>query len=247
MLDPIHPHEDGVPRIDAIAESGVEVSGDRQPVLVRDFDQGAELLRTNPLRLEGSSSSKRPIRRFSSDRVGRHRFVAPSGAGGSPVGTRTVDARTGKLARSDAFPAPAGLGGIDFPRREGGRDAVGHEEHRVDRVLVDPTLPEEVDRVVGVQVEDARHDEVALVEEDRLGAAPERLELADAEDRAIADQNARIRTGTVTRPVPQASPENDEITFLGRWALRAQGRDDEYREQRGTGTRDLHGDESKNG
>ena len=72
-----------------------------------------------------------------------------------------------RRARHHAF-------GIDFAAGERRRDAVGEKEDRVDRVLVDALLAEQVDRVVRVQVEEARQHRFAGGELHDAGAASSR-------------------------------------------------------------------------
>jgi len=58
---------------------------------------------------------------------------------------------------------------IDFTGRERGRDPVGEEYHWVDVVFVDSALPEEIERVVRVQIEQTREDGLPVFESNDRG------------------------------------------------------------------------------
>ena len=145
-----------------MAGAGIEVAGHRRAVLVGLLDQREELRRLDPLRLEASGAARRPLVDVLADLLWRFTAACQPGRAEPKYGPelrmrapicspRSIRRR----ARHHAF-------GIDFAGRKRRGHAVGEKHDRVDGVLVHASLTEEIDRVVRVQIEQARQHVVGV-------------------------------------------------------------------------------------
>src|SRR6185437_15933878 len=114
------------------------------------------LLGMNSLRLEAAHAMRRPVIDLLADPRGRFHLVVPAGTGRAEIRARVVDARADLVAAVDPLARRDHHARIDFAGWEGRGDAVGEKEDGIDGRLVYPSLPEEIDGVVRVQVEHAR-------------------------------------------------------------------------------------------
>ena len=95
--------------------------------------------------------------------------------------------------------------GSIFTGRKRRGHAVGQEHDRVDRVLVDSALTEQIDRVVGVEIEQAGQDVVGVAQlDDRRARQVDALQVrANGLKDAAANHDAGVRHGRVADAVKE--------------------------------------------
>ena len=116
------------------------------------------------------------------------------------------------LTRAQALLQGAHLVRAGLPVREGVGDPVGQEERRVRARLVDAALPEEVQVVVGVQIEEAGQDDLPLPDLHHRGAARHRLRSrlrVHGPEAPLRHHDPRVGHHGVPGSVEQAAPLHD--------------------------------------
>ncbi len=173
VLDAVDPHADRVARVDAVAPAGVEVAGDGEAVAVAAADQRRERGGRDALRLEPADAVGGPVVDLGADRVGGHRGGQPAGARAAEIGAGVEDARPHAPSRVDLPAQPLHGVRVHLAGREGGGDAVGQVDDRVDPGLVGAGASEQLHPVVRVQVEETGQQVLVRVEGqdvERVGA-----------------------------------------------------------------------------
>jgi hypothetical protein len=199
-----------------MAETGIQMSGDRKPIPVRLIDQCRELRRLNAFGLEPLHAAHRPFVHFLADAFRRFGRSLPTRACRAEVRTRSVQAGANLLASFEPTSRRFHPHRINFAGRERGGHTIGEKQHGVDRVFVDAALPEQVNRIVGVQIEEARQNRFRVGEthDPRGGQIAARQIRPDLEKNSLPHHDPRVRHQRVADAVEQPAAHDDDVAGL---------------------------------